>query len=103
MSNFGPGEYMTRGGCKAVVEFVMPQPHEDYDLQGRILCKNGYWDSCAWTLSGRYLQSPKHGGWDLVQPSRDELKETLEQLAKAHDMVGEVLDRLIKSAASSGE
>ena len=100
MSDLGPGEYATRDGCKAVVECVLPQPHEDYDLQGRVLCKDGCWEPSSWMLSGHYLKSGKQHRLDLVQPTPDELKKMWEKLLQAQCLLSKVIDLLGKAVSS---
>jgi hypothetical protein len=69
MTEFQPGEYTTRGGCQAVVEFVVPVPRVDttYTRVGRI-CGNEGWCFMVWTSTGRVYVDEKHKH-DLIPPA----------------------------------
>jgi len=66
MTQFPPGEYETRGGHRAVVEFIMPKPHESFPLIGRMFC-DGKWSVKSWTVSGSWGGTGR--GYDLLPPA----------------------------------
>ena len=71
---FGPGEYRTRDGRKAIVEFVLNEPCEKRKVVGQVLGLSGRWALADWTESGSYLTSESEQTcWDLMPPAREVL------------------------------
>lgn len=66
---FGVGEYKTRDGRTAVVEFVMREPYPgNYKLRGQTQLHNNDWADASWTLDGQFYINEPESGADLVPP-----------------------------------
>ena len=67
MTEFQPGEYTTRDGHEAIVEFRMREPTNTvFVLVGQVFCE-GEWRHKSWTLNGRVIRHSKHA-LDLMPP-----------------------------------
>jgi hypothetical protein len=64
---FKPGQYTTRNGCSARVEFVMEQPtHSSGVLVGQRF--DGQWNLANWHVDGRYFRDTE-SPHDLMPPT----------------------------------
>lgn len=76
MTKFGVGEYKTRDGCLARVEFVMREPcRERYVLRGQLQDEDGSWTPEDWTEDGVFYKpadgsSTPENVQDLMPPVR---------------------------------
>ena len=67
MYEFKPGEYTTRDGHEAIVEFRMREPTNTvFVLVGQVFCE-GEWRHKSWTLNGRVIRHGEHA-LDLMPP-----------------------------------
>jgi len=73
MTEFKPGEYLTRDGRKARVYATDGSP--EYPIHGAILVMQssddeGGWHSESWQAKGAYIENEENGR-DLMQPKRE--------------------------------
>lgn len=75
---FGVGEYRTRSGQLARVEFVMREPCVDGDvsdpLVGQIQRDSGEWEFCSWSADGSFGEDRIQYADDLTLPTKTKYK-----------------------------